>query len=423
MRRVSAKSNRRRPSRPARLLLMAFAATALLAAATATSTFAATRAAAPVNACPPTIEGSLVVGKTLAAGNGCWENSPTTFTYKWLRCNNQTATSCAAISGATNRDYTVTDADVGHSLIVLVTATNAAGTTGPVNSKPSQLVSTAAPPVVKTQPTVTGKAQVGEALVAKPGTFTGGIPTKFAFQWQRCDKTGANCVNIGGATAESYGVRTADVGHTLQVQVTASNDFGSVNATSAHTGIVQAIPQPVAVTTTITASRAVTTCCQAVRLSGTISTHKSGQTVVILGREQDALAAGRVAETTTGVNGDWAVTVRPSVKTTFRAQAGTAPSAGVTINVRPRVGFGINGRNWTVKVTGRDSFAGAMVLLQRRVGYRWVTIQRVVLNLDSVAHFTTNLRHGKWTVRAFVPSSETGAGYLSGISHPQRIRA
>jgi hypothetical protein len=87
------------------------------------------------------------------------------------------------------------------------------------------------------------------------------------------------------------------------------------------------------------------------------------------------------------------------------------------------VGFGVNGRHWTVKVTGRDSFAGVMVMVQRHVGYRWVTIQRVVLNLNSVAHFTTNLRHGRWTVRAFVPSSETGPGYLAGLSHMQRIRA
>jgi hypothetical protein len=422
MRRGSSKRDSGGLSRPTRLALTALAAAALAATAIASGS-AATRAAAPVNGCPPTIEGTLVVGKTLGAGNGCWVNSPTSYSYKWLRCNNQTATSCAAISGATNQDYKLTDADVGRSLIVLVTATNAAGSTGPVNSKPSQLVSTAAPPIVKTQPTVTGKAQVGEALVAKAGTFTGGIPSKFAFQWQRCDKTGANCANISGATAESYGVRSTDVDHTLQVQVTASNDFGSVKATSAHTAVVQTIPQPVTVTTTITASRSVTTCCQAVRLSGTISTNKPGETVVILGREADALAAEPVAQTITGANGDWTTTLRPSVKTTYRAQAGTAPSAGVTINVRPRVGFGVNGRHWTVKVTGRDSFAGAMVMLQRRAGYRWVTIQRVVLNLNSVAHFTTNLHHGKWTVRAFVPSSETGPEYLSGVSHLQRIRA
>ena len=382
---------------------------------------AATQASAPVNGCPPSIEGTPVVGKTLTAGNGCWSNSPTSYTYKWLRCTDQTARSCTTV--ASTRSYTLTTSDQGHSMVALVTATNSAGTTGPVNSKPSDLVSAAAAPVFKTAPTVTGKAQVGEALVAKVGTFTGGIPTKFAFQWQSCDKTGANCTNISGATSESYGVRSADVDHTLRVQVTASNDYGKATQTSDHTAVVQRIPQPVTVTTTITASRAVTTCCQAVKLSGTISTAKAGQLVRILGREVDALAAEQVAQATTDANGDWTATVRPNVKTTFRAQAGTEPSAGVTINVRPRVGFGLQGRRGTVKVTGRDSFAGSLVLLQRYTGSRWITIQRVVLNLNSIGHFSPKLHHGKWMLRAFVPSSETGPGYLSGVSHTLRIRA
>jgi len=158
-----------------------------------------------------------------------------------------------------------------------------------------------------------------------------------------------------------------------------------------------------------------------VRLSGTISTHKAGETVVILGREVDAPAATQVAQTTTGANGDWSVAVRPSVQATFRAQAGTQPSAGVTVNVRPRVGLGVRGRHWTVMVTGRDSFAGSMVLLQRRVGFRWVTIRRVVLGLGSIAHVTTGLHHGTWTVRAMIPTGETGPGYLSGMSHRVRI--
>jgi hypothetical protein len=292
-----------------------------------------------------------------------------------------------------------------------------------VNSKPSQLVSAAAAPVFNVKPSIAGKAQVGEALVVKTGSFNGGIPTKFAFQWQRCDANGLTCADIGGATAESYGVRTADVDHTLRVAVTASNDYGTVKATSDHTATVQAIPQPVTVTTTITANRSVTTCCQAVELSGAISTHKAGQTVMILGREVDDLAAGPVAQAITGANGEWTATVRPSVKTTFRAQVGNAPTAGVTVNVRPRVGLGINGRRWTVKVTGRDSFAGSLVLLQRRIGYRWVTVQRVVLDLNSVAHFTTRLRHGRFTVRALVPTSQTGPGYLSGFSHQVRVTA
>jgi hypothetical protein len=381
---------------------------------------AAANAAAPVNLCPPTIEGTAVIGKTVSAGNGCWSNSPTSYSYKWLRCD-KNGTSCTAISGATKQSYTLTQADVGHTLIVFVTATNAAGSTGPVNSKPSDIVSTAAAPAFASRPTITGKTQVGETLTAKTGTFSGGIPTKFALQWQRCDKDGQNCADVSGATGESYGVRSVDVDNTLRVKVTASNDYGTVSETSDRTSLITAIPQPVVATTTITASRSLTTCCQPVRLSGTVTTQKPGITVTILGREVDALAAERVATATTDATGAWTVTVRPSVKTTYRAQIGTEPSPGVTVNVRPRVGLGVNGRRLTVKVTGRDSFAGSLVLLQRRVSYHWVTFGRVVLNPYSTGRFITTARHAHWTIRAFVPSRETGPGYMAGISHAVAI--
>jgi hypothetical protein len=401
-------------------LVLAVACAAVVGAVPAA--LGAASANAPTNGCPPTIEGSLVVGKSVSAGTGCWGNNPTTFGYQWLRCDASGA-NCRSIPTATKQSYTLTQSDVGRSLVVLVTASNSAGTTGPVNSKPSDVVSAAAAPAFKNPPSITGKTQVGQALVAKVGTFTGGIPRKFVFQWQSCDASGASCTNVSGATSESYGVRSADVGHTLRVQVTASNDYGSDTATSDRTAAIQSIPQPVAVTTTISASRGVTTCCQSVRLSGTVSTHASGQTVQILGREFDAAAAGPVARAVTGAGGTWSVVVRPSVKTTYYAQAGATPSAGIAVNVRPRVGLGVQGRRWTAKVTGRDSFAGSLVLLQRRAGSRWVTVQRVVLNLNSVAHFTMKRHRGTWTVRAFVSRTETGPGYLSGTSQALRIRA
>src|SRR5439155_17894673 len=219
-----------------------------------------------------------------------------------------------------SRSYTLTTADTGHRMIAWVTASNGSGTTGPVNSKPSDVVSAAAPPKFNTRPVVTGKPQVGEALVVKVGTFTGGIPQRFGYQWQRCDKNGAACVNVSGATSQSYGVRSTDVDHTLRVAVTASNDYGSDSATSDPSGIVTSIPQPVAATTTMSASRGVTTCCQAIRLSGTVSTQKAGETVVILAREHDDLAAIPVTQATTDASGDWTAVVRPMVKTTYRAQ-------------------------------------------------------------------------------------------------------
>src|SRR5262245_17283366 len=409
--------NTRKTTMGAVRLLLVTAVVALSATFVASAS-----AAAPTNTCPPTIGGTLVVGKTVQAGNGCWVNGATSFTYKWLRCTTEAAKTCTPISGATPQEYTLADSDLNHSLVVLVTASNSSGTTGPVNSKPSQLVSAAAAPAFKTRPSVSGKAQVGEALVAKVGTFSGGIPRKFAFQWQRCDQNGAACANISGATSESYGVRTADVGKTLRVQVVASNDFGSANETSDRSGVVQAIPQPVATTTTMTATRAITTCCQTVKLSGIVSTKKAGESVLILSKEFDALAATPMMTVTSDPTGAWTALVRPTVKTTFFAQTSSEPGPGLTVNVRPRVGLGHVGRFWTTKVSARDSFAGSLVVLQRRSRTHWVTMKRVVLNLNSAARINARLPRGSWNVRAVISTSQAGPGYLSGTSRLVHVR-
>lgn len=86
-------------------------------------------------------------------------------------------------------------------------------------------------------PAVSGTPQQGQTLTASPGTWTADDAT-FAYQWQRCDAAGANCVAIAGANAQTYVVAPTDVGTTLRVVVTASNRFGAPAATSAQTAVV-----------------------------------------------------------------------------------------------------------------------------------------------------------------------------------------
>jgi streptogramin lyase len=57
-------------------------------------------------------------------------------------------------------------------------------------------------------------------------------PTKYTFQWRRCNAAGAECTNIAGATKTSYTPVAADVAKTLRVVVTASNAGGEASATS-----------------------------------------------------------------------------------------------------------------------------------------------------------------------------------------------
>jgi hypothetical protein len=57
-----------------------------------------------------------------------WKNNPTSFHYRWVRCDTA-GNACLAISGATGKIYTVTYADIGHTIRVSVTARNASGST------------------------------------------------------------------------------------------------------------------------------------------------------------------------------------------------------------------------------------------------------------------------------------------------------
>lgn len=193
-------------------------------------------AAAPVNVEPPRVTGTAQVGEALTASTGTWANNPTTFRYRWLRCN-ASGLSCVLLA-ADGRTYRLGADDVGKTLRVRVTAVNADGAAN-ARSEPSGVVVPNAAPLQNTsRPTITGDARVGEELSANEGTWSGN-PTSFAFQWQRCDIDTLICVDVVGATGRSYGVRTADVGTRLRVQVTARTDTRTGTATSAATAVVQ----------------------------------------------------------------------------------------------------------------------------------------------------------------------------------------
>jgi hypothetical protein len=83
-------------------------------------------ALSPVVATPPVVSGTAGQGQTLSATPGTWTNAPTSFAYRWQRCDAAGA-SCADIAGAASTTYAVTVADVGSTLRVDVTAKNGLG--------------------------------------------------------------------------------------------------------------------------------------------------------------------------------------------------------------------------------------------------------------------------------------------------------
>ncbi len=82
-------------------------------------------------------------------------------------------------------------------------------------------------------PTVRGTAQVGLTLTASRGKWSGSTPIAYTYRWQRDGTT-----NIPGADASTYVPVTEDVGHRLDVAVTATNSVGPVSVTSAQTAAI-----------------------------------------------------------------------------------------------------------------------------------------------------------------------------------------
>ena len=87
-------------------------------------------------------------------------------------------------------------------------------------------------------PTISGTASVGSTLASTTGTWVGDRRSRTQYQWQRCDKNGNACKNIGGATKDTYKVADADANSTIRLKVTAKNAAASRRRISAQTAAV-----------------------------------------------------------------------------------------------------------------------------------------------------------------------------------------
>jgi hypothetical protein len=95
----------------------------------------------PANTSLPTISGSLTAGSLLTAGNGSWTNSPTRFDYRWMRCDTG-GNNCNTVGD--NQTQRLGSGDVGHTMRVLVIATNQYGE-GRATSAASAVVTSGLP--------------------------------------------------------------------------------------------------------------------------------------------------------------------------------------------------------------------------------------------------------------------------------------
>jgi hypothetical protein len=90
-------------------------------------------AGTPASSSPPAISGVAQLGQTLTATAGEWTGDPISTSSQWERCNAQ-GSGCSAIAGATGGKYTLAEADVGDTIRVQESASNAAGEGPPAAS-------------------------------------------------------------------------------------------------------------------------------------------------------------------------------------------------------------------------------------------------------------------------------------------------
>jgi hypothetical protein len=210
---------------------------------TATVTAPAPTTPAPANTALPTVSGTATEGQTLSATNGSWSGSPSSYSYQWQDCNGAGA-NCSNIGGASNSSsYVLGAGDVGDTVRVVVSATNAGGSTQASSAVTATIAgSSPTPPAAPANtalPAIGGTATEGQTLSASEGTWTG-TPSSYSYQWQRCGVGGGSCANLSGAVTKTYSLSAADVGSTMRVVVSASNGGGTTTATSTQTATVTA---------------------------------------------------------------------------------------------------------------------------------------------------------------------------------------
>jgi hypothetical protein len=195
-----------------------------------------------VSTIQPVVSGTTNQGQSLQVSDGLWSPTPTLVSYAWQRCT-QYGRACVPIPNATTNTYVAGSDDAGHALVALVTATwgqttlSAFSTTAVVVGATTTVTTTTTTtttatgkgPTETALPTVTGSVAAGNQLTAAPGTWTGSGTLSYAYQWYRCDTTGAHCGSIHGATGATYKLVIKDIGQTIGVTVNASDSTGKTS--------------------------------------------------------------------------------------------------------------------------------------------------------------------------------------------------
>jgi len=198
---------------------------------------------APVNLTPPALFGAAQQGQTITLTYGTWAYGRNQ-TGTWFDCSTA-GNHCTPIAGPTGahvgQSYVITAADVGHTIVVVETATGPGGSTT-VDSAPTAVVIPPAP-VNLTPPALFGAAQQGQTITLTYGTWA--YSTAQTGIWFDCDSAGAACLESSNQPpGDRYVLGAADVGHTIVLAETATGPGGSTTVNSGPTAVVSPAVAP-----------------------------------------------------------------------------------------------------------------------------------------------------------------------------------
>ena len=142
--------------------------------------------------------------------------------------------------------YTLADSDEGKAISVKVSFSDDAGNAETLASAATAAVDAKPNTPATGEPTINGTAQVGETLTAD----TSGIADEdgldnvsYSYQW--ISNSGSADSEIGGATGSTYILASANVGKTIKVRVSFTDDRGhGEELTGAATDAVAGLPLP-----------------------------------------------------------------------------------------------------------------------------------------------------------------------------------
>jgi plastocyanin len=235
--------------------------------------------------------------------------------------------------------------------------------------------------------------------------------------WHNADTANHQVVANDGSFASP--VLKPDESFSFTFQKAGKVNYHDALATSQRGSVTVNAP---AANVTLSAAGQTVTYGNSTRLSGTVTNQLVNEPVTLTS-QPFGKGIQSLATTTTQANGAFTFGVSPTIQTEYRAHWRTTNSNPVTINVAPRVGFGLSGRLYVAKVISDLTYGGHWVLVQRRnVLGGWHSVKRVFLNDNSRAVFRLRLPHGRSVLRLVLPSSQAGQGYVQGLSRLLAVR-